>query len=92
MALGCELALSLPLARFEIDMSMGVVVTWGEVMGMVMGVKWFPCYRARLVMLKSQAFFKLATKKNKIFWLFCFSGFTLAKNKQKGKSKKTKKN
>ena len=42
-------------------------------------------------MLKSQAFFKLATKKAKIFWLFCFCDFTLGKTKQKSKNKKVKK-
>ena len=45
----------------------------------------------RLVMLKSQAFFKLATKKVKIFWLFCFCGFTLGKIKQISKIRKAKK-
>ena len=48
-------------------------------------------FRLRLVMLKSQVFFKLATKKVKIFWLFCFCGFTLGKIKQKSKIRKAKK-
>ena len=42
-------------------------------------------------MLKSQVFFKFATKKTKIFWLFCFCGFTLAEIKQKRKNRKAKK-
>ena len=42
-------------------------------------------------MLKSQAFFKLAIKKAKIFWLFYFCDFTLGKTKQKRKNRKAKK-
>ena len=44
--------------------------------------------RLRLVMLKSQAFFKLVTKNIKFFCFFCF---TLAKTKQISKIKKAKK-
>ena len=49
------------------------------------------CIWRRLVVLKSQVFFKFATKKVKIFCFFYFCDFILVKTKQKNKNRKAKK-
>ena len=48
--------------------------------------------RLRLIMFKSQVFFKFAIKKIIFFYFLfsCFSGFILTKNKQKKKNRKPK--